>query len=1065
MFRKGGGTSSRSSSVTEGDRKEKGGRRRRDDRDSDRDARSTPRGGTYSPRGFGVDSELDYIFEAPDFDAKSYSRQQLYARDEEGLKELSVELRDLMAASTEDMRRSVFANYERFIQTSKEISELEAEALSLRSLLGTASAIISGMAASMATSSQEHEFQAALRRSQSSESLTGGSHLGNGLEDGGGATAEEDERWFLLRGTAWGVAGSSLDLSHGGVGGGMDSELSDAQLSRLLAFPGEVDALLAEHQLDGALEALEAAGALLREEVAKGTDKGRSNILSQVELLLRASRGRLADVLVAAAEDPMSSGDDIRFWVRALTRLGLPTGAQELLLTCHSQRLQQALRQVRSSGVLDAVSFTLKVSQRVVSQIAAALEDMEVLFPAEPGRLSTFSVWACAQMIHLASILRHQVLAYASVSGGLRASAESVRTAMRFCDLLADQGLVLAPSLLKELLPGLHSALRAQLHTIVSSATERGEDWTQRVVDSGDSRRHNDDGSAGSGADGAGRGTFTGSDPGMGGAGGGGGGGPTSARSVRDTGGNAAHKSAALAHASQLRLSRSGQLKAETLQVIVESVLPVADLIHVSFSRQLLELFAAMATSVFCVALAGVTGAAAGGGGSVATSAAARWKRSVKVLSSVAPANSLRQQLAVLAEAMVFGENFILPSIARITDVAAEISAGHHAAASSKGHPHGGGEADPGARREGTSAAAGGGAAAGGAAASGAGSLNPDGGGPSQGGKGDIGKAGGGDGKAVGDGPEKGVDGSNGAAPSSAPHSARQGIPKKEKEAPLVTKGKDAGAGVSSRDGPSGRAGTEQNAAAVAAMEHARTEVQRVIATVREAFCGRRAAEIIGLHPCPLKLLPGEYLVTARGGDGGMAHRGGGGAVVDEDVDLDAMEPSLSVKAFKAVMDQLSDEALVVMPGGGRGTVTTQARLCETLLGIVTHDRDFWRAVDPPQARADAAAVKGAGGSSRTVMSARTAGSSVADSHVPIRVAYYGLVQAALDMQFVLVMATAGGYSSRLLKKEATDFVQHIYDVYEVPLAARGAKPRELPREADLADIAKDALGRMQRSR
>uniref|UniRef100_A0A452XAY5 Exocyst component Exo84 C-terminal domain-containing protein n=1 Tax=Aegilops tauschii subsp. strangulata TaxID=200361 RepID=A0A452XAY5_AEGTS len=54
-------------------------------------------------------------------------------------------LQDLKKASAEEMRRSVYANYAAFIRTSKEISDLEGELLSIRNLLNTQAALIHGL--------------------------------------------------------------------------------------------------------------------------------------------------------------------------------------------------------------------------------------------------------------------------------------------------------------------------------------------------------------------------------------------------------------------------------------------------------------------------------------------------------------------------------------------------------------------------------------------------------------------------------------------------------------------------------------------------------------------------------------------------------------------------------------------------------------------------------------------------------------------------------------------------------------------------------------------------------
>ncbi|XP_042476927.1 exocyst complex component EXO84B-like [Macadamia integrifolia] len=62
------------------------------------------------------------------------------------IRQLCSFLLDLKKASAEEMRRSVYINYTAFIRTSKEISDLEGELLSIRNLLSTQAALIHGLA-------------------------------------------------------------------------------------------------------------------------------------------------------------------------------------------------------------------------------------------------------------------------------------------------------------------------------------------------------------------------------------------------------------------------------------------------------------------------------------------------------------------------------------------------------------------------------------------------------------------------------------------------------------------------------------------------------------------------------------------------------------------------------------------------------------------------------------------------------------------------------------------------------------------------------------------------------
>ncbi|GJN09948.1 hypothetical protein PR202_ga28004 [Eleusine coracana subsp. coracana] len=85
------------------------------------------------------------IFKTDNFDPDSYVQSKCQTMNEKEIRHLCSYLQDLKKASAEEMRRSVYANYAAFIRTSKEISDLEGELLSIRNLLNTQAALIHGL--------------------------------------------------------------------------------------------------------------------------------------------------------------------------------------------------------------------------------------------------------------------------------------------------------------------------------------------------------------------------------------------------------------------------------------------------------------------------------------------------------------------------------------------------------------------------------------------------------------------------------------------------------------------------------------------------------------------------------------------------------------------------------------------------------------------------------------------------------------------------------------------------------------------------------------------------------
>ncbi|KAL6351291.1 hypothetical protein AAG906_035083 [Vitis piasezkii] len=77
-----------------------------------------------------------FFFKTSQFDCKGYITSKCHATNEKALVRLSGRFKE---ASAEEMRKSVYANYSAFIRTSKEISDLEGELLSMRNLINSGS--------------------------------------------------------------------------------------------------------------------------------------------------------------------------------------------------------------------------------------------------------------------------------------------------------------------------------------------------------------------------------------------------------------------------------------------------------------------------------------------------------------------------------------------------------------------------------------------------------------------------------------------------------------------------------------------------------------------------------------------------------------------------------------------------------------------------------------------------------------------------------------------------------------------------------------------------------------
>ncbi|KAD6794820.1 hypothetical protein E3N88_05716 [Mikania micrantha] len=329
-------------------------------------------------------------------------------------------------ASAEEMRRSVYANYTAFIRTSKEISDLEGELLSIRNLLSTQATLI--------------------------HSLADGVHV-----------------------ESLSVAAPSGSYSNG-ASADVDRDPSDLE-SWLIEFPDILDVLLAERRVEEALATLDEGERIASE--AKEKDSLAPSILASLQNSITECRQRLANQLADAASQPTTRGGELRAAISALKKLGDGPRAHSLLLQAHTQRLQSNMQNLRPSSTSYGGAYTAAISQLVFSVIAQTATDSNAIFGKEPAYSSELVMWATKQTEDFAILVKRHALASSAAAGGLRAAAECVQIALGHCSLLETRGLALCPVLLKLFRPSVEQALDANLKRIEEStaALAAADDW------------------------------------------------------------------------------------------------------------------------------------------------------------------------------------------------------------------------------------------------------------------------------------------------------------------------------------------------------------------------------------------------------------------------------------------------------------------------------------------------------------------------------------------------------------------------------------------------------------
>ncbi|KAL6134899.1 hypothetical protein ACLB2K_067127 [Fragaria x ananassa] len=380
------------------------------------------RGTPVKENGVKLEEGLN-VFKSDRFDAQSYVQSRCSLNEKE-LRQFCANLFDLKKAAAEEMRRSVYANYSAFIQTSKEISDLEGQLSSIRNLLST-----------LATVNHDLAEGVKIDLSKSVEGST----------ENGSLTFE-------------------------------DREPSDLE-KWLVEFPDLLDVLLAERRVDEALAALEEGEHVASE--AKQLKMLDPALLVSLQNSITERRQKLADQLAEAANQPSTRGGELRSAISALKKLGDGPRAHSLLLNAHYQRYQYNMQSLRPSSTSYGGAYTAALSQLVFSAIAQAATDSAAIFENEPDYTSELVMWAIKQTEAFALLIKRHALASSAAAGGLRAAAECVQIALGHCSLLEARGLALCPVLLKLFRPSVEQALEANLKRIEEStaALASADDW------------------------------------------------------------------------------------------------------------------------------------------------------------------------------------------------------------------------------------------------------------------------------------------------------------------------------------------------------------------------------------------------------------------------------------------------------------------------------------------------------------------------------------------------------------------------------------------------------------
>lgn len=314
----------------------------------------------------------------------------------------------------------------RFFRTSREISDLEGELVSLKNLLASRANIIHAIADGVRV-----------------ESLNDGSH----------STGKDD----------------AIDIED------REPMKFDKWLSQ---FMENTEVLLAERRVDEALTALDEGENIVHD--AKERRSLSPPALLSLQNSILEQRQKLADQLAESACQPSTSGYELRSSVQAMKKLGDGPRAHSLLLQSHLQKMLRNIQSLKPSEKSLGTAYTTTLSHLVFSTIAQASNDSLAIFDDEPAFTSELVTWAVNQTEAFAQLVKKNVVAVPAASGSLRIITECIHICLGHCALLEAHGLALCPTLLKIFRPYLEQALNANLKKIdlTTTAVAAADDWS-----------------------------------------------------------------------------------------------------------------------------------------------------------------------------------------------------------------------------------------------------------------------------------------------------------------------------------------------------------------------------------------------------------------------------------------------------------------------------------------------------------------------------------------------------------------------------------------------------------
>ncbi|PRP80617.1 hypothetical protein PROFUN_11560 [Planoprotostelium fungivorum] len=357
-------------------------------------------------------------FSSTSFDANKYITEGFVGQTVERMKDVNKVLIQRRDEAANELKTNVYQNYPKFINASKEISNLEIEMLELRNML-----------------------------TQNNSTMKGLSQY-------------------------------SVNITEAGAVPGRRRKMSDVSMHVkndviwLLQLPEKLDVAIALRQFEHAVSLIGQVAPLMERNVALEVLAATTlNLKNDVQQRI----ARLIEILLQDLSNGHIRSSESRNIIGLLLRLGMSDKAREVYLETRSRQIEKEIKDRKMQLEGDLTLYVSELARLVFSYLNTTCDDFRSSF-TEPEMSSGFMVWAIVELEKFGTIFRNQVLNH---SDDYATMGKCLEIAIMHCSLLESKGISLSFVLRQMFYPDLIDTMRSYHESVQNNLQNQiaSEKW------------------------------------------------------------------------------------------------------------------------------------------------------------------------------------------------------------------------------------------------------------------------------------------------------------------------------------------------------------------------------------------------------------------------------------------------------------------------------------------------------------------------------------------------------------------------------------------------------------